>query len=104
VSADADPNTGAAIYEAGAFGSNGGWLQVGGTSLAAPLVASIIALAGGAAGYANPSQMPYLKAGSASRHDVTSGSNGTCTTSMCTAGIGYDGPTGLGTPNGTGGL
>ncbi|MGH2895888.1 MAG: peptidase S8, partial [Solirubrobacteraceae bacterium] len=35
--------------------------------------------------------------------DVTSGSNGTCGGSyLCTAGPGYDGPTGLGTPNGTG--
>jgi subtilase family serine protease len=104
MSADADPSTGAAVYQAGAFGSNGGWMQVGGTSLAAPLVASAIALAGGAAGFSNPSQLPYVKAGSASSHDVTVGTNGTCSTSMCTAGIGFDGPTGLGTPNGTGGL
>ena len=35
--------------------------------------------------------------------DVTSGSNGTCPTSQsCTARVGWDGPTGLGTPNGTG--
>jgi hypothetical protein len=35
--------------------------------------------------------------------DVTSGSNGTCTPKyLCTAGAGYDGPTGLGTPNGIG--
>jgi hypothetical protein len=34
--------------------------------------------------------------------DVTSGSNGTCSPGyLCTAGAGYDGPTGLGTPNGT---
>jgi hypothetical protein len=32
---------------------------------------------------------------------VTSGSNGSCSPSyLCTAGPGYDGPTGLGTPNG----
>lgn len=35
--------------------------------------------------------------------DVTSGSNGGphCTTYLCNAGSGYDGPTGLGTPIGT---
>jgi hypothetical protein len=34
---------------------------------------------------------------------VTSGSNGSCTTSyFCTARTGYDGPTGLGTPEGLG--
>ena len=32
-------------------------------------------------------------------NDVTSGSNGTCSTAyLCNAGTGYDGPTGLGTP------
>jgi len=34
-------------------------------------------------------------------YDVTSGSNGRCTVAyLCTAVAGYDGPTGLGTPNG----
>ena len=34
-------------------------------------------------------------------NDVVSGSNGSCGgTYFCTAGVGYDGPTGLGTPNG----
>jgi hypothetical protein len=32
--------------------------------------------------------------------DVTSGSNGACGTYLCTAVSGFDGPTGLGTPNG----
>ena len=40
----------------------------------------------------------------ANLHDVTSGSNGsTCPVNYyCHAGAGYDGPTGLGTPNGLG--
>ena len=43
VSADADPNSGAAIYDS--YGYHGqGWFQVGGTSLAAPLVAAVYAL------------------------------------------------------------
>ena len=34
---------------------------------------------------------------------MTSGSNGSCSPAyLCTAGTGYDGPTGFGTPNGTG--
>ena len=38
-------------------------------------------------------------------HDVTTGSNGNCSGSyLCTAVGGYDGPTGLGTPNGLGGF
>ena len=37
------------------------------------------------------------------RYDVTTGSNGSCKkTVWCNAGTGYDGPTGWGTPNGTG--
>ncbi len=94
VSADADPNTGAAIYDT--FGYSG-WYRVGGTSLSAPLIAAVYALSGNtntpAAPYANPGAL----------HDVTSGSNSAagCTPSyLCTAGTGYDGPTGLGTPNG----
>ena len=42
VSADADPNTGLAIYDSG----QGGWLLVGGTSLAAPLIAAYEAVTG----------------------------------------------------------
>ena len=93
VSADADPNTGAAVYDTYGYS---GWLQVGGTSLASPLIASVYALSGnttnGSAPYSNPGAL----------HDVTSGSNGSCSpTYLCTAGSGYDGPTGLGTPAGT---
>jgi hypothetical protein len=41
--------------------------------------------------------------GGSSLFDITSGSNGACPVSQwCTARAGWDGPTGLGTPNGTG--
>ena len=41
------------------------------------------------------------KAGTSALNDVTSGSNGSCSTSyFCTAKSGYDGPTGWGTPEG----
>ncbi|MFL5146265.1 MAG: PKD domain-containing protein, partial [Microvirga sp.] len=47
-------------------------------------------------------QYPY--AHGSSLFDVLSGSNGSCTaTYLCTAGAGYDGPTGLGAPNTTAG-
>jgi hypothetical protein len=97
VSADADPNTGAAIYDS--IGTSGGnaWYQVGGTSLAAPLVGAVYALTGDTSG--NYGSVPYAHA--TSLHDVVSGSNGSCGSSyLCTAKSGYDGPTGLGTPNG----
>jgi hypothetical protein len=59
----------------------------------------VYGLAANAASVTN--NYPYAHA--SSLFDVTSGSNGTCTTAKwCTAGAGWDGPTGLGTPNGTG--
>jgi subtilase family serine protease len=99
VSAVADPNTGVAVYDSYAYQGLSGWLVFGGTSVAAPVIASVYALAGNAAGI--DGNYPYTHSGSL--FDVTSGSNGSCSTSQwCTARSGWDGPTGLGTPNGTG--
>ena len=99
VSAVADPNTGVAVYDSTAHRGASGWLVFGGTSVASPVIASVYALAGNTGGIDN--NYPYTHASSLT--DVTSGSNGTCpTTQWCTAGPGWDGPTGLGTPNGTG--
>ena len=73
--------------------------QVGGTSETAPIIAAVYALSGNTAGYANA--LPYSH--TANLFDVSTGSNGTCpTTQWCNARTGWDGPTGLGTPNGTG--
>ncbi|HEX8794373.1 MAG TPA: hypothetical protein VF765_25690 [Polyangiaceae bacterium] len=95
VSAVADPYTGIAVYDTQSPYS--GWTVIGGTSLASPLVAAIFAAAGRAG--AGPS-FPYENV--ADFWDVTSGSNGTCSPSyLCTAGPGYDAPTGMGTPNGS---
>jgi subtilase family serine protease len=97
VSAVAAPDTGAAVYLT--YGG-AGWYQVGGTSLSSPLIAATFAL-GGPITTAYPAQLLYQHPGSL--FDVTSGSNGSCPGSvMCHAGLGYDGPTGLGTPNGLG--
>jgi hypothetical protein len=97
VSAVGDPNTGVAVYGP-ANRKNSSWLVFGGTSVSAPLIGGIYGVTGhtptGAASiYANASQL----------NDVTSGTNGSCGgTYFCTAGSQYDGPTGNGTPNGTG--
>jgi hypothetical protein len=116
VSADADPNSGLGVYdtynncgsssrcdiliEEGVAEGLDGWAQVGGTSLSSPLIASVYTLAGNTAAITYGS-FPYSH--TTSLFDVTSGSNGSCSPSyLCTAGTGYDGPTGLGTPNGTG--
>jgi hypothetical protein len=89
--------------------SYGGWLTIGGTSAAAPLIAGVYGLAGNAAtikpGY------EYRHAGSL--FDITKGTNvisihGVIISEvcggdyLCVAKKGYDGPTGLGTPDGTG--
>ena len=76
-----------------------------GTSVASPIIASVYALAGNAAtATASPysgAQYAYNNNNTATIFDVTSGSNGSCGgTYLCTAVSGYDGPTGLGTPNG----
>jgi hypothetical protein len=97
VSADADPATGVAVYSA----SLGGWVKFGGTSVASPIIAGVYALAGPASPGTYPVSYPYAKPGQL--NDVTSGANGSCGgTYLCTGKTGYDGPTGLGTPIGTG--
>jgi hypothetical protein len=99
VAADADPNTGAAIYDSVRYQGRSGWFQVGGTSLSSPLIAAVYGLAGNAASTTDGS---YPYGHTSSLHDVTSGSSGSCGGSyLCTGKVGYDGPTGNGTPNGS---
>ena len=107
VSADADPASGLAVYDTY---SEGGWLQVGGTSLSSPLIAATYALAFSAHGAPPAGTYPssYLYAhylGDPSAfNNITSGSNGDCGTVLCDAGPGWNGPTGVGTPDGTAGF
>jgi hypothetical protein len=127
VSADADPLTGVAVYDSVPYPEEGGsttvldWVSIGGTSVASPIIASMFALAGGAHKVEYPAQTLYSHLGSKLLYDVTEGGNGrcdgvylTCSGSMsplsaldcgqgtliCNAAPGYDGPTGVGTPNG----
>jgi subtilase family serine protease len=95
VSAVADPNTGVAVFGP-ANSRTSAWLVFGGTSVAAPLIAGIYGVNGTAVNHGND---PYRHLSSI--NDVTSGSNGSCGGSyLCTAKVGFDGPTGLGTPKG----
>jgi subtilase family serine protease len=97
VAADADPNTGVSVYDTY---HEPGWLVFGGTSVASPIIASVYALADnmssatyGSYSYSHPESL----------FDVISGSNGSCSPLyLCTAMVGYDGPTGNGTPDGIG--
>lgn len=91
VSADADPDTGVAIYDT--FHRRG-WLVFGGTSVATPIIASVFALAG-KTGANDPAN---LYGHASLLFDVTAGSNGGCGAPLCTAVSGWSGPTGLGTP------
>ncbi len=103
VAADANPNTGAAVYDTVRYQGRLGWFQVGGTSLSSPLVAGVYALAGGLPEGTTAASGLYGQLGNSSAlHDVTSGSNGSCSTLMCKGAVGYDGPTGVGTPKGIG--
>jgi subtilase family serine protease len=102
IAAVADPNTGLAVYDAAVNDSNDGWIIAGGTSLSTPLVAAMFALSGdtqlgkGAARFYSHTSNFY---------NVTQGSNGYCYIRyLCTAQAGYNGPTGVGTPNGLAGL
>jgi len=100
VAADANPNTGASVYDSFGYQGHRGWFKVGGTSLSSPIIAAVYALAGNAASTVDGS---YSYRHKSSLRDVTSGSNGGCGGSyLCTAKPGYDGPTGNGTPMGTG--
>ncbi len=99
VSAVASSSTPVSVYNTP---SAGGWVNIGGTSVSAPLVAAIEAhatsaakTAGAEAFYKHPGML----------FDVTAGSNGSCTPPsedayLCKGRAGYDGPTGWGTPNG----
>ncbi|HSN11751.1 MAG TPA: hypothetical protein VLS51_06570 [Propionibacteriaceae bacterium] len=106
VSAVADPNTGVAVYDSTSYQGHVGWQVYGGTSVSSPIIASVFALAGNTgASFSSTAPYPASRPWGATSglNDPTTGSNGTCTTSVwCTAGSGWDGPTGLGTPNGVG--
>jgi subtilase family serine protease len=100
VAADADPGTGVAVLDSWDLGSSSPWIQVGGTSVSAPLWAGVLAIANqgrvltGSATLDGPSQtLPALYALPAGNfHDITTGSNG------YPALQGYDLVTGCGSP------
>ncbi|HET6504747.1 MAG TPA: kelch repeat-containing protein, partial [Amycolatopsis sp.] len=106
VSAVADPNTGVAVYDS--YQSGGGWWVYGGTSASAPIIASVYADAGTPKAGTYPNSYPYY-ADPADFNDVTTGTNtdsvNPCDPAyLCNGEPGYDGPTGVGTPNGVNGF
>lgn len=111
VSAVADPNTGVAVYDT--YGTDyTGWAVFGGTSVSSPIIASVYALAGNASSV-NYGSYPYLHQKTATYYPCSSkysagglfdviDAGSTCASNgyLTQAVPGYDGPTGLGTPNG----
>jgi len=77
---------------------NGHFSQVGGTSESSPIIGAVFALSGNTDGHPGK----YLWRDPSHLYDITTGSNGSCGSPLCDAGKGWDGPTGLGTPNGIG--
>jgi hypothetical protein len=99
-----DPNTGVDVYDSTPerSGAPTGWTVFGGTSVASPIVAAEFALAGGSQNVDFPASTLYTHAGdSGALYDVVSGNNGSCgKTTACQAAVGFDGPTGVGSPVG----
>ncbi len=114
VSADADPASGVVISCTPCEPAGGSSPLLGGdggTSASSPMMGAMVAIAGNATSF-NASKL-WAKGGTSAFNDVTHGTNasanttGLCPSSytyICVARVGYDGPTGWGTPNGTGGL
>ncbi len=96
VAAIGDPNTGVDVYDSTPEGNGEptGWTVFGGTSVASPIVAAELGLAGGSHGVAVPAATLYSHLGDAGDlYDVVSGSNGSCgAATSCQAATGYDGP------------
>ena len=104
VAAIGDPNTGVDVYDSTPEGNGNptGWGVWGGTSVASPIVAAEYGLAGGAQNVAYPASTLYPHLGDAGAlYDVVSGKNGSCAgATSCQAAVGFDGPTGVGSPLG----
>lgn len=109
VAFNADPYSGQYVYVTPSVVTGGtGWIAAGGTSIAAPQWAGLLAIGnavralGGKAALGQPHAKLYASVASATTYgslfaDVTTGRNGTCGT-MCTAATGYDLLTGWGSP------
>lgn len=105
VALDSNPDTGYIIYCSDPY-CGAGWMQVGGTSAATPLLAAMTADAnsysvahnGSRLGFANP--FFYHHAGGPVFHDVTLGSNSILGSPTYPAAGGYDMASGLGSPDG----
>ena len=108
-SSSTTPDAPVAVYDSY---NAAGWVGTGETGVAAPIIAGIYADAGIPGATDNPAAYPYEHPGGGyvnpgtaypyadGLNDVTSGSTGSCSPAdLCTAAAGWDGPTGLGSPD-----
>lgn len=110
-SARTDNDVSAVAYGVASYDTygQGGWIKGAGTSVAAPIIAGVFALAGNASSMHAGKNFWSLDKNQRHRmlHYIANGNNGTCGGSyLCTAGTRqyetYSGPAGWGTPNGIG--
>jgi subtilase family serine protease len=101
ISADADPNTGVAVYDSTAYRGWSGWMVFGGTSASSPAMAGMVNLVGSRASWGATAELNliYSQLGSTNYRDITSGTAGSFSCAP-----GWDYVTGVGTPQGLGGL
>jgi subtilase family serine protease len=108
ISADADPATGPAVYDTYApfSGQPLNWFVVGGTSASSPFIAGLYVRGGHLSQVIGPNTL--YTAPKKDFIDVKLGQNAptngcqsvSAPVQLCQSGTGWDGPTGLGTPNG----
>lgn len=90
------------IYDTAGYENQTGWFSASGTSDSAPAIAAVYALAGNA-DRVGAGSYPYDHA--SSLYDVTQFQSASCAQPIfCNPEPGWDGPTGLGSPRGTGGF
>ena len=99
----ADANPGMLVYASHLSVGGGPWFQTSGTSVAAPIIAAEIGLAGSLGAAETQEIYAHVGADHAVVHDITKGKTSpNCANKECQAAKGYDGPSGLGTPYGLG--
>jgi len=99
IAADANPSTGVAVYDSY---KQSGWQQIGGDSIASDIISGVFGLAGNANQF-NGAESFYQSGATQYLFDMTTGANGSCSHRyLCTAEVGFDGPSGWGTPDGVG--
>jgi len=112
VSAVADPATGVAVYDtyAPASGQPLNWIVVGGTSASSPFIAGLYARGGHVSQVIGPNTIYTAPKGAFT--DVKIGQNAPTNgcqsvgapVQLCQSGSGWDGPSGVGSPNGLAGF